>query len=351
MTNSKRLSFILMLSFLAGIITGCRDDTSDLEDAIMEDNLDEVKSILVKKPELINTPYSNGYNLIHRASYVGSAKVITYLISQGAPVNVKESRGYTPLHFAAEKGHVDVAKILISNGANVNAKNKNNQIPLHLASYLYIGQNEVIEFLISKGSEINAQDELGNTPLHNAALNARHQGTIQLLLAAGANPNAMNKRGTKPIEEAFPFLTIQSAPHLNDSNRPFEDAVFEEPENKSDKVETVKILLSNGADANTRDSMTGQPLLLRAAFDGEKDLVEAFLNHGADPNAKGNDDVTALHLAAWRGHKEIVEFLLKQGVDVNAETKQGSTPLFLAQHDGHTEIADLLRKHGAVDKN
>ena len=64
----------------------------------------------------------------------------------------------------------------------------------------------------------------------------------------------------------------------------------------------------------------------------------------AQPNAKGLNNWTALHIAADQGHLEACQALLDPiyGADVNARTTNQRTPLHLAVANGHTAVAQLL---------
>ena len=108
-------------------------------------------------------------------------------------------------------------------------------------------------------------------------------------------------------------------------------------------IEAVKQHLAAGTNVNVRVGEWGDTPLHRAAFGGNKEIVELLLNNEVDVNVKDDYGCTPLHDAAEYGHKKIIELLISKGADVNAENDDGLTPLDGA--DG--EIADLLHKHGA----
>jgi hypothetical protein len=87
--------------------------------------------------------------------------------------------------------------------------------------------------------------------------------------------------------------------------------------------------------------------LMTAALLGHTEIVQLFLEKGADVNAKDNDGWTALMIAAEKGHSEIVQLLLEKGADVNAKDNDGVTALMFAAANGHTEIVQLLLEKGA----
>ena len=84
--------------------------------------------------------------------------------------------------------------------------------------------------------------------------------------------------------------------------------------------------------------------LVEAAY-CSKEMVELLLAKGADINT---GKWTPLHGAVY-GHNDIVELLIAKGANVNARDGFGRTPLFYAQYQGRTKIVELLRKHGAKE--
>ncbi len=77
------------------------------------------------------------------------------------------------------------------------------------------------------------------------------------------------------------------------------------------------------------------------------DEVKRLIEAGADVNAQGKNEFTALMDASFVGHPEIVQLLIEGGADVNAQNKDGETALMVASYNGHTELEQLLREAGA----
>jgi len=155
-----------------------------LFEAIVIDDLDEVRKLLEEKPalakELMRVP-----QLERRLPHWIYAKD-------------------TALHVAAAGYRVEIAKLLLEAGADPNAaENHRRSRPLHYAadgyviSKLWIEKNQVtmIKILLKAGAEINAQDKNGATPLHRA-VRTRCAAAVKCLLDAGADTMIKNKPGS-----------------------------------------------------------------------------------------------------------------------------------------------------------
>ena len=72
------------------------------------------------------------------------------------------------------------------------------------------------------------------------------------------------------------------------------------------------------------------------------------MEYGADPNAKGQHDVTPLMMAAAapRPDPALVSLLMEKGADKSARDQAGRTALDWASLQGDTPVARLLRDAG-----
>jgi len=133
------------------------------------------------------------------------------------------------------------------------------------------------------------------------------------------------------------------------------------------------LLLDHGADVGQRGVNDYTPLHLAAA-QGDLEMVELLLAHGADPNeiTRIDDYETALEVAAAGGRQNIVDLLrprtprldweqaarngdlavlrrmLRAGHNVDAIDGHGPTALMRASHEGHADAVTLLIAHGAA---
>ncbi|XP_058463214.1 uncharacterized protein LOC131437711 [Malaya genurostris] len=149
-------------------------------------------------------------------------------------------------------------------------------------------------------------------------------------------------------------------------------------------METAKVLLARGANVNHRDLSKRTPLL-SALENDHKDMVELFLDHGADmsmvrdfrydtdkrptvmhflavkglvialpsvmhfldPNCTDLHGMTPLHHAASNNQLGMIDFLADSGAMIDYMDKDGTTPLMRAASKGHIEAYHKLVEYGA----
>ena len=108
-------------------------------------------------------------------------------------INVRHPLGWTALHVAASNGRSNVVKYLIEMGADINAED-----------YYSLKEVEDLSKLRRRRNEFNPHLKPnlvyeGCTPLHYAVL-SDDLPTVKLLIEKGADPQAKNKLGHKPID-------------------------------------------------------------------------------------------------------------------------------------------------------
>jgi hypothetical protein len=117
--------------------------------------------------------------------------------------------GDTALHIAAAVYAVEIAEKLFALGANVRARNRRGAEPLHYAAvglpdtalWNPAGQAATIALLIKAGADPNAADMNGVKPLHRA-VRTRSAAAVQALLDGGADVRATNNNGSTAMHLA-----------------------------------------------------------------------------------------------------------------------------------------------------
>lgn len=157
-------------------------------------------------------------------------------------------------------------------------------------------------------------------------------GDLEALRAAVEDPTSVPNG---------PILPLAIGPSL-------EYAIYHSP------LPFIRTLLEIGADPNPADHAGFPPLIAALSCShphpgapGRPDVVEILsllLSFGADPNQRGLNDWTALHMAVAERNRAAVEVLLAAGADPRLRTRidECETPREMAAQASLTEIATLL---------
>ncbi|KAL0829878.1 hypothetical protein ABMA28_003358 [Loxostege sticticalis] len=244
----------------------------------------------------VNVQDDNGYTPLHHACLNGHKEIVRMLLSVDASPCIADKRGATPLHLAAWKGESNIVAMLLAHkNPPVNVDQLTQDHETALLSAAHFGYTDVVAQLIAKGADVtirNIRDEsaldlaaqygrlevvqhllrvmpqlvdpykppkcrtklFSSTPLHRASKNGRKE-VVQVLLAAGIDPNIRTHNGT-PLHEAACFR----------------------------KASVVRILLANGADLNATDrrGMTVHDLLADYSEEATRKVrrvIREFENH------------------------------------------------------------------------
>lgn len=197
-----------------------------LFDAIKAGKVDEVKRLIEQNPSLKEARDTNGASAILVATYHMKPDVVNALVELGAPIDIFEASvlgkvdriqeilksnparvsehapdGFTPVALAAFFGQAQAVKALIAAGANVNAAAKN-PLKVQALHAAVAGRHlEVVKAVLDAGADPNAQQQAGFRPMHEAGTNANRK-LAELLLAHGADPSLPNDEGKSAIDFA-----------------------------------------------------------------------------------------------------------------------------------------------------
>jgi ankyrin repeat protein len=122
----------------------------------------------------------------------------------------------------------------------------------------------------------------------------------------------------------------------------------------------IRALLELGADPAPKDHDGFPPLIAalscsRAVAGGPRrpdvgEILSLLLAFGADPNQRGVNDYTALHMAVGMEDLAAVRLLLDAGADPRVRTRidEWETPREMADRAGLGDIARVLAEHEAL---
>ena len=159
-------------------------------------------------------------------------------------------------------------------------------------------------------------------PVHEAALYgaaglAQHAGLTRLLLAYGADPN--DEETPYHVAETYDNTVLQV---LLDSGRFSEASLATIAARKCDwhDDQGLNLILEHGVNPNYRTIWKFTPFQQSIRRDNGLVMIEAFLDHGADPLlANELDGRNAFQMAAWYGRGDILATLERRGFEIRLE--------------------------------
>ena len=145
--------------------------------------------LLVFGADLASQSRSPREHLLFRAIRDEDHGLLRSLLRGKVPLEIRRSDGTTPLLYAATLGIAQAVRILLDHGADPKATNRAGATALHYGAF----DPEIVKPLLRRGADPKAHTKRGNTPLHIAAAHPRGTPAVELLLAAGADVNALGR--------------------------------------------------------------------------------------------------------------------------------------------------------------
>ena len=125
-----------------------KDNERLLELCMSDDNLSEIKELILSKKAKVNYRGDRGYTPLMTSSFSGAKKVLLFLLSCNSNINSVDDDGATALLIAIS--------------------NKNFKIAMYLIENICIKQNAK--------RYLNIEDNYGLTPLHCTVMNSAEKG-------------------------------------------------------------------------------------------------------------------------------------------------------------------------------
>ncbi|MFA5908019.1 MAG: ankyrin repeat domain-containing protein [Vicinamibacterales bacterium] len=310
----------------------------------------EAVRTLLKGGADVNAAQGDGMTALHWASRNGDAELAQMLLFAGA--NVKASTrlgGYTPLLLAAEQGHAAVISALLAGGADAKAANALGTTPLMLAASS--GNATAVTTLVENGAEIEAREKtFGQTPLMFAVANNRVDA-VKALIKAGADLKATSKvvnvGSLSSQEQEFLAQASGSGAQPGGAGQGRAGQVVAPG---APAAPAAVPAAGGGGGGGRRGGGVGTPgierpyfyneligtqggvtALMLAARGGFTDAVTTLVAAGADVNqVSAGDKTSPMLIAAINGQFDLAQWLLEHGANPNAAAVNGVTPLYAA---------------------
>jgi ankyrin repeat protein len=343
-----------------------------------------VKTLIAEGADVAARTTTSGVTPLHLAATAGNADVATVLLENDAAPNARESEwGQTPLMFAAADNRADVIRVLLGGGADPAVTSTTIDLAKQEALDRAALQRQVkiLEATVPQGQKptasqvraaIQAARELlqsGQLPPPEKTEGASADPATTAAGAAGSPANANPEEINPPVSAKGGLTALLHAVRQGNG-------------------EAAQALLDGGAPIDQVSAGEGTSPLLMAVVNGQFDMAMLLLERGANPNiAAEADGVTPLWAAInaqWQPrtrfpqpqemsrqkatYLDVVQALLEHGADPNTRLKShpwimvytgcgnrncgladtsGSTPFWRAAYSTDLDAMRLLVAHGA----
>jgi len=174
---------------------------------------------------------------------------------------------------------------------------------------------------------VQARDRFGRTPLYHALHNLRVEAT-QFLLDSGAGLEVGGQAGDGGLHIVL-------------------TAGGDSEEDRAHRKSLVSLLLARGANVNAVNGLGKTPLHI-AAMKGRVATLDSLFGAGAALGAKDRLGRTAMHDAAMYDECDVIDWLVSKKADVNAPDENGDTPLHVAVLRYRSNATARLIERGAT---
>ncbi|MBK1833179.1 ankyrin repeat domain-containing protein [Roseibacillus ishigakijimensis] len=309
-----------------------------------------------------------GSPLMEIAIRKGQAWLVSDLISRGWHYRPSAATREQPLaHLAASSGQSSLIDLLAEQGIDLQALNPQGENAVHAA--IALDNSPAIQALAAHGVSLDQADRDGFRPLHRA-VQRRAPASLRTLLALGANPRLTDLEHHQALDHALAQRDFAFASLLLRYGAPLSPHHLFQALSDGDR-ELFDFLLAHGADPEARPPLALDSPLTLALWKKDRWAVRRLLQAGAHPNLPGRNGQTPFHHAVALLDHSLISLMLRRGADPNRpfahppsrefqdqvtspniarstlRHTRRVTPLTIVVDSGDLELARLLLSYGA----
>ena len=313
------------------------DGVDELVQAVRDGQMQEVQRLVLSDGFDVNAKGTSGYTALSEACHYNTLEMVRWLIEEGgAEVNVRSrlcGPGWTPLHLVSCSCAVDreqKMRLLLKHNADVNITTDRGDTPLHLVCRNNDDDDVVLALLLLEGgADVNRTNMSGRTPVFEACIWG-HFSVLRLLVEQyGADIHVKEKYGVQISAAMF-------------------CGCF------SFRMNVAQYLLEHLGSVTFMDRY-GHTCLHKSVTGGHLETTRLLLKHGADANQRYSDGSTMLHYCIRAFSSDYPTFarkmqvLLESGANTKLTNREGKVPFVAACEEGLVNAVYLLFQKGVGD--
>ncbi|XP_076450581.1 uncharacterized protein LOC143286742 [Babylonia areolata] len=313
-------------------------------------------------------------------------KMITFFRGHNSFINSREPKtGHTALHWACRNGHFDVVRLLLENGANIDARNNFRCTPIYMAVEGL--QRRICHLLIEWGCDMHCSNTKKMTPLESVKNDEFRQYLVDLYEHYSAIVPKIMNGDYEALEESVKnhlsgkqeFCCLRSrcingSTLLHTASYYGYQAIVKDllqlrvdvdlrdykgatPLHRAKDLETMQILLDNGAYINAEDAEGNTPLHVKCYGETDKpsemECLELLLAREAIPTKRNNRGLLPIHCCAMQGRMDVMQLMRqydpKDTIVVALNSEEDRSPpslLHLAIANDFIDCAEWLVNSG-----
>jgi ankyrin repeat protein len=324
--------------------------------ALVNGPLDNLEAYLARPGIDINERgVTNSTTLLDIAAERNNVAVLKYLLDHGADVEATpglsdRKYGLTALHHAAYFDAIDAANFLILRGARIDAHiaedSSHIATPTPLILAAQSGHLRMVQVLLAHGADVNAMYGRNQTAISDA-LGYGHVDVAHLLIDRGAKLTARGLNDAAMQGHADSVRLMLTLPiDAAAANEAILYATLRGPETGSEPKDIIEQLSAHGADIDYR---VREHDAIPVMFATTPDMIDFLLSHGANGEAKLPGAQLAQAYVCNAKVKEplsVLKVLVAHGVDIGGEPSSPAvSAMNCALRSRNAEVVQYLKNH------